>query len=63
MIKFTVEYKSGVSWVSDSKTLVGAKREATKNECVGYGRVCIYETGCSDPICVKYENDNKWTTI
>ena len=63
MKKFTVEYKSGVRWEADSRTLVGAKREATKNACVGYGRRGIYDTGCSDPLCVKYEKDDKWTTI
>jgi len=63
MREFRVEYKSGVSWEADSKTLLGAKREASKNACVGYGRICIYETECSDPLCVKYEKDDRWTMI
>lgn len=61
--EYRVEYKSGVSFIADSKTLLGAKREATKFACYQYGRVAIYRGDAMDPCCVKYEYDNKWTNL
>ena len=58
--KYRVEFKTGVQWTADSKTLLGAKRQATIHCAHGYGRVAIYDGDASDPLCVKYEDDNKW---
>lgn len=60
---YRITFKTGVSFVSSCKTINGAKREATRNCIAGFGFVYISEEGASDPIVVKYESDNKWTTI
>ena len=64
---YRIIYKSGVTFMAESKTLTGAKREASLHACSGFN--CVFITvgvdsnSCSDPVAVKYESENKWVNL
>lgn len=41
---YTVKYNTGVNWEADSKTLLGAKREANRNSVYGFGSITIEDS-------------------
>ena len=55
---YMVEYGSGVAWVANANTMLGAKREATKHACYGFGSVVV--RGPEGEAEVKYEGDRRW---
>ena len=65
MATYKVRYKTGVEWTAKSKSLHGAKIEATRYAAPGFGAIYItegeYSDSCSDPVAVKFESDNTWT--
>lgn len=40
---YRVTYATGVSWISSARTLLGAKREATKNLSLNGGEISIQD--------------------
>lgn len=68
MSNFELQASSGVTVSANSKTLVGAKREATAWACFGAGDIYIIENG--NTVCVRrfWQNGNsfgwdKWENV
>jgi hypothetical protein len=59
---FTVTYGNGNKFTSDAKTLLGAKREATKYAYTNCGIIEIRSTLCIGVISARYL-DTKWVTL
>ncbi|NWH03497.1 hypothetical protein [Desulfobacter latus] len=61
---YTIIYKTGTSFISNVKTLVEAKKEATEYAGYRFGSICIIEgadsESSSDPVAIKFEHDNEW---
>ncbi|MGD9823641.1 hypothetical protein [Desulfobacter sp.] len=62
---YKIIYNTGVSFISNARTLVEAKKEATEHAGYGFGSIFITEGEDSDfsgdPVAVRFEHDNEWT--
>ena len=58
---YKIIYKIGGSFISDAKTLIEAKKQASEHAGYGYGCICIVDAedsdSSSDPVAVKFEHD------
>ncbi|WP_035235658.1 hypothetical protein [Desulfobacter vibrioformis] len=61
---YKIIYKTGISFISDAKTLVEAKKQASEYAGYGFGSICILEgednDSSSDPIAIRFEHDTEW---
>lgn len=61
---YKITYKTGVSFISNAKTLGEAEKEATAHAGYGFGSICITEgensDSPSDLVAVKFEHDDEW---
>ena len=61
---YKIIYKTGESFISNAKTLVEAKKQATENAAYGFGSIYIIKgednESSSDPVSIKFEHDNEW---
>lgn len=61
---YKIIYKTGVSFISNAKTLVEAKKQAAEHAGYRFGSIYIVEGEdsdfSSDPVAVKFEHDDEW---
>lgn len=61
---YKIIYKTGISFVSNARTLVEAKKEATEYAGYGFGSICIIEgedsDSSGDPVAIKFEHGIEW---
>ncbi|WP_020587047.1 hypothetical protein [Desulfobacter curvatus] len=63
---YKIIYKTGISFISNARTLVEAKKQATEHAGYGFGSIYIVEIegedndSSSDPIAIKFEHDYEW---
>ncbi|NDY74341.1 hypothetical protein DO021_20895 [Desulfobacter hydrogenophilus] len=61
---YKIIYKTGISFISNAKTLGEAEKEATEYAGYGFGSICITEgessDSSSDLVAVKFEHDDEW---
>ncbi len=61
---YKIIYKTGISFVSNAKTLIEAKKEATEYAGYGFGSICIIEgedsDSSGDPVAIKFEHGIEW---
>ena len=61
---YKIIYKTGTSFISDAKTLVEAKQQASEHAGYGFGSICIVEGEgddfSGDPVAIKFEHDEEW---
>lgn len=58
--KYRINYKTGVTFTANAKTLLGAKKEASANANVGFGCCWITEGDNEEPTVIMYECNRKW---
>ncbi|WP_286821809.1 MULTISPECIES: hypothetical protein [unclassified Desulfobacter] len=61
---YKIIYNTGVSFISNAKTLVEAKKQASEHAGYGFGSIWILEgednDSSSDPVALKFEHDTEW---
>ncbi len=61
---YKIIYKTGGSFISDAKTLVEAKKQASEHAGYGFGSICILESddndSFSDPVAIQFEHGIEW---
>lgn len=61
---YKIIYNTGLSFISNAKTLVEAKKQASEHAGYKFGSIFILEgednDSFSDPIAIKFEHDNEW---
>jgi len=61
---YKIIYKTGVSFISNARTLIEAKKEATEYAGYGFGSICIIEgednDSSGDPVAIKFEHGIEW---
>lgn len=61
---YKIIYKTGVSFISDAKTLVEAKKQASEHAGYGFGSICIMEgeddDSSGDLVAIKFEHGIEW---
>lgn len=61
---YKIIYKTGVSFISNARTLVEAKKEATTYAGYGFGSICIIagedSDSSNDLVAIRFEHDNEW---
>lgn len=63
---FKITYKTGVSFISEAKTLGEAEKEAIQYAGYGFGSICITEGDSDSPndlVAMKLESDYEWTEV